>query len=153
MFRELLCSKHVEEYNKLIIKQEFMREVGQLLRWYWDARSAKHKKKTYMTLIFFKVPFNDVISCWDFMTSVNERTRITGEVVLTEESRSFQKEMCPAATSSTTNPTRTGHDWMRTSAVKGWQLTVWAKARAFASSLYSPQRNLNQRFLFFKDML
>ena len=24
MFRELLCSKHVEEYNKLIIKQEFV---------------------------------------------------------------------------------------------------------------------------------
>ena len=25
-------SKHVEEYNKLIIKQEFVHEVGQLLR-------------------------------------------------------------------------------------------------------------------------
>jgi len=25
------CSKHVEEYNKLIIKQEFVYEVGQLL--------------------------------------------------------------------------------------------------------------------------
>jgi len=24
MFRALLCSKHVEEYNKLIIKQEFV---------------------------------------------------------------------------------------------------------------------------------
>jgi len=35
MFRAhsaLLCSKHVEEYNKLIIKQEFVHEVGQLLR-------------------------------------------------------------------------------------------------------------------------
>jgi len=26
------CSKHVEEYNKLIIKQEFVHSVGQLLR-------------------------------------------------------------------------------------------------------------------------
>jgi len=24
MFRALLCSKHVEEYNKLIIKQDFV---------------------------------------------------------------------------------------------------------------------------------
>jgi len=36
------CSKHVQEYNKLIIKQEFVHSVGQLLRLYWDARSAKH---------------------------------------------------------------------------------------------------------------
>jgi len=32
MFRALLCSKHVEEYNKLIIRQEFVHQVGQLLR-------------------------------------------------------------------------------------------------------------------------
>jgi len=31
MFGALLCSKHVEEYNKLIIKQEFVNYVGQLL--------------------------------------------------------------------------------------------------------------------------
>ena len=28
IFRALLCSKHVEEYNKLIIKQEFVHYVG-----------------------------------------------------------------------------------------------------------------------------
>ena len=38
------CSKHVREYNKLIIKQEFCALIGQLLRLYWDSRSAKHKK-------------------------------------------------------------------------------------------------------------
>ena len=43
MFRALLCSKHVEECNKLIIKQEFVHSVGQLLKLYWDARSAKHR--------------------------------------------------------------------------------------------------------------
>jgi len=37
------CSKHVEAYNKLIIKQEFVHYVGQLLKLYWDARSAKHQ--------------------------------------------------------------------------------------------------------------
>ena len=26
-----LCSKHVEAYNKLIIKQDFVHQVGQLL--------------------------------------------------------------------------------------------------------------------------
>jgi len=34
MFRALLCSKHVEEYNKLIIKQEFVHLAGQLLKLY-----------------------------------------------------------------------------------------------------------------------
>ena len=34
MFRALLCSKHVEEYNKLNMKQEFVHYVGQLLRLY-----------------------------------------------------------------------------------------------------------------------
>ena len=77
---------------------------------------------------------------------MNERKRITGEVILTGDSRSFQKETCPAATSSTTNPTRTGRDWKRTSAVRGWQLTVWVKVRPFTSSFYSPQRNLNPVF-------
>jgi hypothetical protein len=147
--------------------------------------------KVCSAFTFFKVPFNDAVSCWEFITSVNERTqitgeviltgesrsfekgtfpaatssitnptqtdhdwtRITGEVTLTEESRSFQKENFSAATSSTTNPTRTGHDWTRTSGFKGWQLTVWAKVRPFASSIYSLQRNLNQSFLFFKDLL
>jgi len=37
------CSKHVKEYNKLIIKQEFLHSVGQLLRLYWYARSEKHQ--------------------------------------------------------------------------------------------------------------
>ena len=37
------CSKHVEEYNKLVIKQEFVHQVGQLLRLYWDAQSAKRQ--------------------------------------------------------------------------------------------------------------
>jgi len=32
IFRVQKCSKHVEKYNKLIIKQEFVHEVGQLLR-------------------------------------------------------------------------------------------------------------------------
>ena len=33
-FLAQLCSKHVEVYNKLIIKQELVHEVGQLLgRW------------------------------------------------------------------------------------------------------------------------
>jgi len=32
-----------QEYNKLIKKQEFVHSVGQLLRLYWDARSAKHQ--------------------------------------------------------------------------------------------------------------
>jgi len=32
MFRALLCSKHVQDYNKLVIKQEFVHYVGQLLR-------------------------------------------------------------------------------------------------------------------------
>ena len=44
MFRAQQCSKRVEEYNKLIIKQEFVHHVGQMLRLYGDARSAKHKK-------------------------------------------------------------------------------------------------------------
>jgi hypothetical protein len=147
--------------------------------------------KVCSVFAFFKVPFNDAVSCWEFITSVNERTQITGEVTLTGESRSFQKEKCPAttssitnptqtdhdwtritgevtlreesrsfqketfpaATSSTTNPTRTCHDWTRTSAAKGWQLTAWAKAWPFASSFYSLQINLNQSFLFFKDLL
>jgi hypothetical protein len=99
--------------------------------------------------IFFTVPFNEVVSCWDFITSVNERIYCDTD----RGKPKFRKETCPAATSSTTNPTRTGHDWTRTSAVKGWQLTVWAKAQPFASSFYSLQRNLNQRFLFFKDVI
>jgi len=32
MFRVMVCSKHVEKYNKLITKQEFEHLVGQLLR-------------------------------------------------------------------------------------------------------------------------
>jgi len=32
MFRAQQCSKHVEEYSKLIIKREFVHLVGQLLR-------------------------------------------------------------------------------------------------------------------------
>jgi len=32
MFRALLCSKHVGELNKLIIKQEFVHYVAQVLR-------------------------------------------------------------------------------------------------------------------------
>jgi len=31
----------VETYDKLIIKQDFVHQVGLLLRLYWDARSAK----------------------------------------------------------------------------------------------------------------
>ena len=31
MFRAVLCSRHVQEYNKLVIKQEFVHSVGQLL--------------------------------------------------------------------------------------------------------------------------
>jgi len=42
------CSKHVKAYNKLIItKQDFVHQVGKLLILYWDARSAKHKKKSW----------------------------------------------------------------------------------------------------------
>ena len=36
-----LCSKQVEEYNKLIIKQELVHYVGQWLKLYWDTLSAK----------------------------------------------------------------------------------------------------------------
>ena len=43
-----LCSKHVDVYNKLIVKQDLMHQVGQLLRLYWDARSAKHQN-TYLS--------------------------------------------------------------------------------------------------------
>jgi hypothetical protein len=32
MFRALLCSNHVQEYNKIIIKQVFVHYVGQLRR-------------------------------------------------------------------------------------------------------------------------
>jgi len=34
MFRAQQCSKHVEELNKLIIKQEFLHSFGQLLTLY-----------------------------------------------------------------------------------------------------------------------
>jgi len=43
MFRAQQCSKHVEKYNKLIIKLELVHKVCQLLRLYWDARSARHQ--------------------------------------------------------------------------------------------------------------
>jgi len=36
--------KHVEAYDKLIIKQDFVHQIGWLLGLYWDARSPKHKK-------------------------------------------------------------------------------------------------------------
>ena len=32
MFRAQKCSKHVNEYDELIIKQEFVHYIGQLLR-------------------------------------------------------------------------------------------------------------------------
>jgi len=37
------CSKHVEARKRLIIKREFVHQVGQLPRLYWDARSAKQQ--------------------------------------------------------------------------------------------------------------
>ena len=37
-------------HNKLIIKQEFVHEVGQSLRLYWDARSAKHQSRVCYVL-------------------------------------------------------------------------------------------------------
>ena len=60
-----LCSKHVEMYNKLIIKQELVHYVVQLLRLYWDARSTKPQKihapghpfKTTFTEFFLGVDF------------------------------------------------------------------------------------------------
>jgi len=52
------CSKHVEECNKLIIKQDFVHQVGQLLRLYWDARSAKHLKKSCNTKLDWGVGTN-----------------------------------------------------------------------------------------------
>jgi hypothetical protein len=66
--------------------------------------------KVYTAFIFFKVSFNNAVICSDLIASVKERTRITGEVTLTGECRSFQKEKCPPATSSTINPTRTVQD-------------------------------------------
>jgi len=42
-----LCLKHVEAFNKPIIKQDFVHQVGQLLKLYRDARSAKHQN-TYI---------------------------------------------------------------------------------------------------------
>jgi len=61
------CSKHAEAYNKLIIKQEFVHYVGQLLRLYWDVRSAKthththtHKKFTELADFFAFVKYHRI---------------------------------------------------------------------------------------------
>ena len=64
-------SKHVEEYNKLIIKQEFVHYVGQLLRLYWDARSAKHKEKRTIHLF----SWSGHLRCWcsKFLTALLRR--------------------------------------------------------------------------------
>jgi len=45
-----LCSKHVEEYNKLIIKQELVHLVGQLLRLYKGCKVKKTSKDTFCSL-------------------------------------------------------------------------------------------------------
>jgi glutaredoxin-related protein len=44
------CSKHVEEYNKLIIKQEFVHLVGQLLRLYVEILKLQSHEPTVMII-------------------------------------------------------------------------------------------------------
>jgi len=48
------CSKHVEEYNKLIIKQEFVHLVGQLLR-YSDAQLKKHQNSLVTEVVISNI--------------------------------------------------------------------------------------------------
>jgi len=61
--------EHVQEYNKLILKQEFVHWFGQLLRLYWDARSAKHKK----ILNFIKLNFlPKLVICTAFICSFHK---------------------------------------------------------------------------------
>jgi len=54
MFRALLCSKHVEEYNELITKQKFVHYVGPLLR----LRFLKQFTLLYKSLIFVLLFFS-----------------------------------------------------------------------------------------------
>jgi len=75
------CSKHVEGYNKLIIKHEFVHEVGQLLRLYWDSQSAKHKKEI-KSLSAVKNKSNSVIiresySVWQCHINILQRSQFT----------------------------------------------------------------------------
>jgi len=61
MFRTLLCSKHVEAYNKLIIKEHFVHQVGLLLRLYRAARSAKRQNLLFFLLFVLQLPVTQSI--------------------------------------------------------------------------------------------
>jgi len=60
---EHMCSKHVETWNKLIVKQKFcasswlITEINILRCTYWDARSAKRQKMYTCVLVYCGSPF------------------------------------------------------------------------------------------------
>lgn len=58
--------------------------------------------------IFVSVPFNNVVSCWDYSAlAFNERIWSTSGMKMTTENWSTSRLTCPSSTSSTISPSRT----------------------------------------------